>query len=153
MSVKLYLCSKLRKIYLAYSDDTCLVLTTFNIIERSKAIPECQISPCAEIACVPFEQVADGEACWIAGWGQLGSSTYSRLPDVLQEAGVNILGLDYCREHVKTDLLHYEGYQNLQKGEICAGKPDLNDDGVLDGGVDTCQGICRKFANFSCYLL
>jgi len=124
-----------------------LVLTTFNIIDRSKAISECQKSPndpnkCVEIACLPSKQVADGEACWIAGWGKLGSSTDSGFPDVLQEAGVNILGLDYCRKHVKSGLPHYDDrYQNLQMGEICAGKPDLNDDDVLVGGVDTCQGI------------
>ena len=120
------------------------MLTTFNIIDRAKASRGCKRSSPVQIACIPStKQVPDGEACWVAGWGK--RRAYSTgLPDALQEAGVNILGRDYCRKRVRTDILRYGRYKLLQQGEICAGIPDLDGNGLLDGGVDTCQGICLE---------
>ena len=83
--------------------------------------------------CLPTENPIPsqaGSACWLAGWG---STSYGgSLANDLQSVGVNIFGTDYCIE---------KGYKTeLEEDDICAGVPDLDDDGDSDGGKDACQG-------------
>ncbi|CBY12286.1 unnamed protein product [Oikopleura dioica] len=82
-----------------------------------------------EMACVSETLPDHGSACWIAGWGTTESGFLS---DDLLQAGVNIMDQEYCIANT--------GYDSLEEDDICAGIPDLNNDGNTDGGVDSCQG-------------
>ena len=128
----------LKRCILEYNNDICVVLTPFDIIERANANPDCKRNSCVQIACVPTERVRDGAACWTAGWGLTGRSRYSISP-TLKQIGVNVIGTDYCKTHVKTSG-RYTRYQKLQPEEICAGIPDRDHNGLLDAGVDSCGG-------------
>ena len=66
----------------------------------------------------------------MAGWGTLASGGQS--PDLLQSVGVNILGQDYCAAKSLNSP--------LKPDDICAGKPDLDGNGLTDPGIDSCQG-------------
>jgi len=46
-------------------------------------------------------------------------------------------------KHVKTDG-RYGRYGKIQPEEICAGVPDRDGNGLLDGGVDSCGGTYIK---------
>lgn len=80
--------------------------------------------------CLSTSYPEHGKACWVAGWGNLSSGGGS--PDLLQSVGVNILGQDYCEANSLNG--------NLLPDDICAGKPDLDGNGLTDPGVDSCQG-------------
>ena len=49
----------------------------------------------------------------------------------LLSAGVNIFSQQYCIDNTI--------YQALRPDDICAGIPDSNNDGMTEGGIDTCQ--------------
>lgn len=116
------------------TNDTCLILTQFDIMERANQNPECERNSCVQIACIPHTPVPNGAACWTAGWGKTGRSRFS-VTDALKEVGVNILERNYCMTHAN------RRFQTLQADEICAGIPDRDGDGLLDGGADTCGGM------------
>jgi len=124
---------------LEHNNDTCVVLTTFDILERANANRNCQQNSCVQIACVPKKRIPHGTACWTAGWGQLGRSK-SSVSSTLKQVGVNVLETAYCKTHVKTGGRYYK-YQKIQPEEICAGVPDRDGNGLLDGGVDSCGGM------------
>jgi len=73
----------------------------------------------------------------------MSSSRYSTSA-TLKEVGVNIIGTEYCKNHVKAGG-RYSRYQKIQPEEICAGVPDRDGNGLLDGGVDSCGGMYLKF--------
>ena len=50
-----------------------------------------------------------------------------------------MLGTDYCKNHVIKGG-RYTRYQKIQPEEICAGVPDRDNNGLLDGGRDSCGG-------------
>ena len=92
-----------------------------------------------------------GDACSIAGWGARfsewkGDQTVSQ---ALYQGGVNLLSKDYCKAHasnqINKDFSSTTTYKKmfedlLQDDELCGATPDLNDNGLLDIGVDACQG-------------
>jgi len=82
------------------------------------------------MACLPESEPEHGEACWVAGWGQtiFGGSSSSELLSV----GVNYMSQEYCVD--KT------WYNSLLPDDICAGIPDLDGNGFIDGGSDVCRG-------------
>ena len=89
----------------------------------------------------------DGENCWVAGWGTLdygGELAYD-----LQSIGVHAMSQDYCK--AKTEDDHGDG--KLFPDDICAGNAlDEDDDGLVDGGVDSCQGFSPFFScNFKLF--
>ena len=53
---------------------------------------------------------------------------------MLNSVGVNLFSHQYC-----TTKSTY-GNAIIEKSEICGGVPDLNNDGLTDGGKDACQG-------------
>lgn len=105
-------------------------------------------------ACLPSSPIADmaGKRCWIAGWGytkfgptQWGGLQGSKLAPVLQEAGINVFSNEYCRDHSHHILADNKeeanGSNYLQTwNEFCAGIPDNDGDGQIDGGIDACSG-------------
>jgi len=54
----------------------------------------------------------------------------------------NIKKRRHCQSHVQSQDVNsrYSKYQRLAPEEICAGIPDLDGDGLTDGGADACQG-------------
>jgi len=55
-------------------------------------------------------------------------------PNKLHDVGINIMPGGYCESHSG-----YTGQVNYES-EFCAGVPDNNNDGQIDGGMDSCQG-------------
>jgi len=88
---------------------------------------------CYATACLPTSLPEHGRACWVGGWGTTRSG--GRVAKKQKEVGVNIFSEDYCRN-----------YTNYEEGDIdfdvefCAGKPDMNGNGLTDKGTDSCQG-------------
>ena len=82
-------------------------------------------------ACMPVNDYTPGDACWVAGWGTLteGGST----PSKLQSVGVNLFSYQYCADYTEYGAA-------INPDEICAGLPDMDGDGMTDGGKDSCQG-------------
>lgn len=124
----------------ANNNDICLLKTSTSIFTEG-ASRGCG-DGCVNAACLPIEGSIHGDACWIGGWGHTTSGAASG-PNTLQEAGVNVMSDAYCLEHTTAGF-------PLQTDEMCAGAPDVDDDGAVDGGVDACQGdsggplICEK---------
>ena len=93
-----------------------------------------------------------GRHCWVAGWGhmtegfnvasllQVISCTifFTNFTNYLQEVGVNLFSWEYC-----TEKSAYPKVIN-REAELCAGVPDKNDNGLIDGGKDACQGKIIK---------
>jgi hypothetical protein len=67
-------------------------------------------------------------------------NNFTKLPNQktnfeLRDVGVNIFSYEYCLE--KT--VYTSQYVNSDT-DICAGVPDNDNDGMADGGKDSCQG-------------
>ena len=79
---------------LAYNHDICLLETSEDIISYVESR-----NATAEVACLPGFEINSSEACWVGGWG----ATENPYEQVLRprEAGVNLMDLDYCRNHAK----------------------------------------------------
>eukprot|EP00959_Pyramimonas_sp_CCMP1952_P219238 4583988-Pyramimonas_sp.AAC.1 len=81
----------------------------FALVELVDAAP---LSECIGSACLPSEDVADGEECFITGWGTLSSGGSS--PDLMQEAQVNVVsnsdcGAAYGSEAITADMMCAQG--------------------------------------------
>jgi len=63
----------------------------FALVELEDDAPS---NDCIGVACLPTEDVAVGEECFITGWGTLSSGGYS--PDTMQEAQVTIYSNADC---------------------------------------------------------
>ena len=75
----------------------------------------------------------DGENCWVAGWGALDYE--GDLANHLQTVGVHAMSQEYCAAKTADD------FSALFADDICAGNAlDENDNGLIDGGIDSCQG-------------
>jgi len=70
-----------------------------------------------------------GKACWLAGWGR---NEEGQLQNILQSTGINVLSQEYCIEKGNKDFLELD--------DICAAVPDMDGDGDIDGGKDSCAG-------------
>ena len=97
----------------------------------SQAAPN-SCADCFGSVCLPRAPLAHhGRHCWTAGWGtnrEGGQTTF-----LLNSVGINLFSHEYCmRKSTYTNI--------IEKSEICAGKPDDNNDGHTDGGKDACQG-------------
>ena len=64
-----------------------------------------------------------GKACWTAGRDADGN---------LQSIGLNIMSYQYCADHSKDRFFDISG-------DICAGTPDLDGDGLTDGDKGSCH--------------
>ena len=82
-------------------------------------------------ACMPVNDYTPGDACWVAGWGTLTEN--GSMPNKLQSVGVNLFSSDYCADYTEYGA-------SINPDEICAGLPDMDGDGLTDGGKDSCQG-------------
>ena len=101
----------------------------------------CKKRECVQIACLPNLPPQLGDACWIAGWGAKAGLAAIRASEVLFQGGINILSHDYCKAHTKslgsgTNFIE----EWLRDDELCCGIPDLNNNGLLDSGVFSCNG-------------
>ena len=108
----------------------------------------CGDGPCACAAYLPNDYFTPGARCWIAGWGKY--ERYAQLSPKLLQTGLNPFSNEYC----KSKRTHYRRYRfsllkyhklflcsrRLQNTEFCAGFPDLDGDGLTDGGPDSCNG-------------
>ena len=54
------------------------------------------------------------------------------------EVGVHLFDDNYCMQKSHYDTTTMDG-----KSELCAGVPDWNEDGLIDGGKDACQVGCQ----------
>ena len=112
-------------------NDVCL-------LKFDSSIFESDTSNSVEAACLPQAESTHGRACWIAGWGA--TSVWDPNQDdqppsgtrILQEAGVNLFDVYYCYDNTVV--------RPTGNGEICAGIPDQDGNGISDGGVDACKG-------------
>lgn len=58
-------------------------------------------------ACLPEEEVPAGSHCWVAGWGHTTLDNIQNpelVPNILQEASVNKMSSEYCRDHSISDF-------------------------------------------------
>ena len=87
---------------------------------------------CYAPICLPEQgsPIPHGIACFVSGWGTTESGGASS--DKLQAVAVNVMSYEYCTENALHDGI-------VPDAELCAGIPDLNNDGILDGGKDACQ--------------
>ncbi|CAK0899059.1 unnamed protein product, partial [Prorocentrum cordatum] len=88
-------------------------------------VGEASLNECIGVACLPSEAVADGEECFITGWGTLSSGGTS--PDLMQEAQVSIISNSDCSAAY--------GQSQITDDMLCA-------QGVNSAGdvTDACQG-------------
>ena len=71
----------------------------------------------------------DGEACWVAGFGALGSK--GPQSNIFKSAGVSIMSQAYCNK--KSDYKNLKEPHIVDTYDICAGLPDEDQDGWTDG--------------------
>ncbi|CAG5104885.1 Oidioi.mRNA.OKI2018_I69.chr1.g1637.t1.cds [Oikopleura dioica] len=105
------------------NNDLCLIKFNEDIIASD---PESKVQP----VCLPKEVHEHGAACWVAGWGSFEYMGGPQNPD-LHSVGVNVFSAEYC---LANSLI------SLAADDICAYKPDLNGDGLLDSGASFCDG-------------
>ncbi|CAJ1461092.1 unnamed protein product [Effrenium voratum] len=95
----------------------------FALIQLDKAMP---INECIGTACLPRSEEMPGTECSITGWGTVRSM--GPTPEVLQEAGVQLLASSECEAN------YTETSDVITGSMLCAtGMSDL-------GITDTCQG-------------
>jgi hypothetical protein len=79
---------------------------------------------------LPSARPAHGRKCYAAGWGTLQSS--GSQPDTLQDVGIWTMSDEFCKTQLYSESLFSDDM-------ICAGTPDFNGDGMIDGGKDACH--------------
>ncbi|CAK0880040.1 unnamed protein product [Prorocentrum cordatum] len=89
--------------------DSSTMRYDFALVELVDAAP---LNECIGVACLPNENIAVGEECFITGWGTLSSGGPS--PDSMQEAQVSILsnldcGAAYGSAAITDDMLCAQG--------------------------------------------
>ena len=107
------------------NNDLCLIKFNEDIIASD---PDSKVQP----ACLPNEVHQHGAACWVAGWGSFDYLGGPQNPD-LHSVGVNVFSAEYC-------IANNLAYSSLNADDICAYKPDLNGDGLVDAGASFCDG-------------
>ena len=92
------------------------------------------VNNCYASICLPADNFSHGEACWVSGWGA--TEEGGGVSEILQSVGVNLFSKQYCNDHTTP-----QGSGGLDhEVEICAGTPDKDENGFIDGGKDACQG-------------
>lgn len=116
----------------ANSDDIALIKIASGL-DIESANQGC--STCYGHACLPTGDVVDNDFCWVAGWGDTSSGGSSST--VLLEVGLNVFSHDYCLANTNYASL---GTTIVDDKMFCAGTPDNDDNNLVDGGKDSCQG-------------
>ena len=116
--------------------------------------PDCD--NCWSPVCLPSEHAEPGRLCYVAGWGQSSfdgqyslevpfqNSSILKLLNrpfqtnlyplfQLKDVGVNIFSREQC-------IATTYGPGRIKETEFCAGVPDMNLDGITDGGKGSCYG-------------
>ncbi|CAG5104716.1 Oidioi.mRNA.OKI2018_I69.chr1.g1478.t1.cds [Oikopleura dioica] len=106
------------------NNDVCLIKFNDDIIASD---PDSKV----QAACLPKADKQHGAGCWVAGWGSQFFGGFAN-PD-LHSVGVNVFSAEYCIANSPSIFF-------LEADDICAYKPDLNGDGMLDGGAAACNG-------------
>ena len=106
----------------ALSNDLCLLL-----VPNLSAINQNAFEP----VCLASARPAHGRKCYAAGWGTL--EWAGSQPDTLQDVGIWMMSRNFCETQ-----FYSEG--SFSDEMICAGTPDFNGDGIIDGGKDACNG-------------
>ena len=129
---------------LSTATDLCLINTLESIYQKGSA-HGCG-DGCVNAICMPLNPDYDrdsqdnqnylqkpthGEVCWVAGWGK--TEANGSVSTVLNQVAVNYMDTQWCLDNTNYNTLD-------AREEVCAGIPDLNQDGVTDGGKDACQG-------------
>merc|ERR1711935_457813 len=112
------------------SNDICLLKVPTLATKKPDSCDGCYAA-----ICLPGvgDSTPHGKACFVSGWGT--TSSQGQVSRYLQDVSVNVLDYQYCIDH------SFLGPNRLIKGrELCAAIPDLDGDGLLDGGKDSCQG-------------
>ena len=112
--------------------DICLIKTPSMLLAAAE-VGLCRDGTCFSAACLPNVPPSHGRYCWIAGYGRTGSG--SRAAEELREVGVHLFSDQYC-----FDKSTYDETILDRRVELCAGVPDFDEDGFIDGGKDACQG-------------
>ena len=94
---------------------------------------------CYAPICLPEKgsPIPHGKACFVSGWGT--TAFNGAASDKLQAVAVNVLSHEYCTEYM------HDANKVIQDLELCAAVPDLDNDGLIDGGKDACQGQGLNF--------
>ncbi|CBY15821.1 unnamed protein product [Oikopleura dioica] len=100
--------------------DICLL----EIPNLSDSQPD-ECDNCWSPVCLPSKHVESGRFCYVAGWGT--TSYHRKAYEELQDVGINILSREQC---IATAYRPRE----IKDSDFCAGVPDLNNDGITDGG-------------------
>ena len=122
--------------------DVCILETTSDILEPRNTV--CQKKLCTAAPCFPKSNFVPGSRCWIAGWG---ADETGRGQNTLKQAGLNTMSHEYCK--AKSWFSQYYRYMK-EEDELCAYAPDLDGNGYLDPGTDSCKGdsggplICER---------
>jgi len=96
----------------------CVIHTDASIFANQT--DECKNIGCVQAACLPYDKLPVGKACWVAGWGKARAIRSDKGRDHLFEGGVNIFSNEYCKQR----SLHL-AYKKIQPDEFCAGTPGL----------------------------
>jgi len=91
--------------------------------------PDCD--NCWSPVCLPSEHTEAGTLCYVAGWGT--TSSGGEASSELKDVGINIFSREQC-------IATAYNPEEIKESEFCAGVPDMNLDGITDGGHDSCQG-------------
>ena len=123
--------------------DACVIHLPSSVAD---AVAENCDFACATRACLPTAPAVPGEACWAGGHGATDYDDYDSTPVSMKSAGLNIFSEAYAKKKVKQTVLRDVDF----KWMIIAGLPDRNNDGLADGGTDSCSGnsgsglMCRE---------
>lgn len=114
--------------------DVCL-LEVPNLTDKQPA----NCDNCWSPVCLPSHHVSAGRLCYVAGWGT--TSYEGPLSSKLKDVGVNIFSRIQCLLTIGSNFGE-DWDSNMLKfdSEFCAGVPDMDQDGLTDGGKDSCQG-------------
>uniref|UniRef100_A0A8C9GQL7 Peptidase S1 domain-containing protein n=1 Tax=Piliocolobus tephrosceles TaxID=591936 RepID=A0A8C9GQL7_9PRIM len=105
--------------FASLTNDIALALLAYSVNYSSHIQP----------VCLPEKlfEVETGTECWVTGWGRVSESGSE--PFVLQEAELNIMRHEQCREMIKKKSVAKS--KMVTRGTVC---------GYNDQGKDSCQG-------------
>ncbi|KAL4677643.1 hypothetical protein H8959_020317 [Pygathrix nigripes] len=107
--------------FASLTNDIALALLAYSVNYSSHIQP----------VCLPEKlfEVETGTECWVTGWGRVSESVSGSEPFVLQEAELNIMRHEQCREMIKKKSVAKS--KMVTRGTVC---------GYNDQGKDSCQG-------------
>ncbi|CAG5104654.1 Oidioi.mRNA.OKI2018_I69.chr1.g1425.t1.cds [Oikopleura dioica] len=116
--------------------DICLIKFKENIIAKGEGK--------AKEVCLADYYPEHGEACWVGGFGGLGSEGPGSKK--FKSAGVSIMSQAYC--NMKSNYTGRVPPHDVRTWDICAGLPDQDLDGWTDGakvGTEWVEGQSHQF--------